>query len=301
MRFTFGGSRLHGPVWLTGGVHFVIIIIAAQLETAAVWPWALMLMSAVSFFAWLGNYRRYRQINDLPTSKVASAAQGYVELVGRGELLDGEPVLSRLSRRPCCWYRYEVEEEQSDDKWKTIDQGSSVAHFLLVDDTGACVVSPEGAEVATREHRTWREGHYRYNEWLLLPDTILYAIGEFATTSGNVREEVEARKDIAVLIDVWKRDQQALLERFDLNRDGTIDMKEWELARMQATREVRKIRAAMTKPLVEGVHLLRKPRDGRLFLLANEMPDALGRRFLWWSVLHLVVMLGTGIGGLLLV
>lgn len=38
----------------------------------------LFAVAAVSFFAWMANYRRYRQIHDLPTSRIASAAQGYV-------------------------------------------------------------------------------------------------------------------------------------------------------------------------------------------------------------------------------
>ncbi len=296
----FGKTSAQGPVWLSGGAHLAIIVIAFQFETAAVWPWALLAMCGVSFFAWIGNHRRYRQISDLPTSKIASAAQGYVELVGRGELIDGEPILSRLSRLPCCWYRYEIEEEKSDNKWSTIDEGSSVAHFMLVDDTGQCVISPEGAEIVTDVHRSWTEAPYRYNEWLLLPKTIIYAVGEFTTTGGNVREDVEERKDIAVLIDVWKRDQKTLLERFDLDKDGTIDLKEWELARLQAKREVRKIRAEQVKPLMEGVHLMRKPKDGRLFLLANEMPDTLGRRYRFWSWVHLLIFVVAGTVGLVL-
>ncbi len=296
----FGRTRMQGPWWLTGTAHVLILVIAVRTERPESWPWALLAMAVVSFFAWLGNYRRYRQIHDLPTSKVASAAQGYVELLGRGDLIDGTPVISKLGRQRCCWYRYLVEERRSDDKWQTVDQGSSVAHFLLVDDTGQCVVSPEGAEIVTSIHRSWYEDPYRHTEWLLLPGEILYALGEFVTTGGNVREDVEERKDIAVLIDVWKRDQQALHQRFDLNQDGTIDMQEWELARLQAKREVRKIRSEMVKPLTEGVHLLRKPKDRRLFLLANEMPDALGRRYWWWSALHLVVLGGCGIGSLIL-
>ncbi len=295
-----GRSRMHGPWWLTGTAHVVILAVAAQMESAAAWPWALLAMAAVSFFAWLGNYRRYRQIHDLPTSKVSSAAQGYVELLGRGELIDGTPVISKLGRRQCCWYRYMVEERKSDDKWQTIDQGSSVAHFMLVDDTGQCVVSPEGAEIVTSNHRTWHEEPYRHTEWLLVPGEILYALGEFVTTSGNLREDVEERRDIAALIEDWKRDRQALHERFDLNQDGTIDMQEWELARMQAKREVRKLRSQMAKRLTEGVHLLRRPKDRRLFLLANEMPDTLGRRYWWWSVLHLAVLAGCGTGSLIL-
>ena len=296
----FGKSRMHGPWWLSGAAHFIIIIVAVESETAAAWPWALLAMCGVSFFAWLGNYRRYRQIHDLPTSKVASAAQGYVELLGRGELLDGTPVISRLGGRHCCWYHYQIEEEKSDNKWETIDQGSSVAHFLLVDDTGQCVISPEGAEVVTSEHKSWREGSYRYNEWLVLPSTVIYALGEFVTHSGNVSAQADEREEIRLLLDDWKRDQKALNERFDLNRDGTIDIKEWELARLQAARENRKQRAAQMNNKVEGVHLLRQPRDKRLFLLANEMPDALGRRYLLWSLFHLAVMIGTGVGSLIL-
>lgn len=293
-------TRMHGPWWLSGVAHSFILFVAVKLETPAAWPWALLAMGAVSFVAWLGNYRRYRQIHDLPTSRVASAAQGYVELIGRGELVNGAPIISRLGHRPCCWYRYEIEEQKSDNKWQTIDQGTSVAHFLLVDDTGACVISPENAEVVTSNHRTWIETPYRHTEWLLVPGEILYALGEFVTHSGNVGNHADEREEIRLLIDDWKRDQKTLNERFDLNKDGTIDMKEWELARLQAAREIRKQRAGQMNRQIEGVHLLRQPRDKRLFLLANEMPDALGRRYLWWSLFHLAVMIVTGIASLFL-
>lgn len=296
----FGSTRVHGPLWLSGALHFAIILVAVKLESPQAWPWALLAMGVVSFFAWLANHRRYRQIHDLPTSKVGSAAQGYVELIGRGEPLDGTPVLSRLSRRPCCWYRYQIEEEKSDNKWETIDEGSSIDHFLLVDDTGQCVISPDGAEVVTKDRRSWREGSYRYTEWLLLPKVVLYALGEFVTHNGNVADPTDEREEIAQLITDWKRDEKTLQERFDLNQDGTIDLKEWELARLQAAREVRKQRAGQLNHHVEGVHLLRKPRDQRLFLLANEMPDALGRRYRLWSWAHLLVLSGTSVAGLIM-
>jgi len=256
-------------------------------------------MAVVSFFAWLGNHRRYRQIHDLPTSKVASAAQGYVELVGRGDVLDGTPVISRLSQRPCCWFRFQVEEETNDNKWKVIDKGSSIDHFLLVDDTGTCVISPDGAEIVTQHCKTWSEGRYRHTEWLLLPNNVLYALGEFVTRSGNSPDAADEHLEIGQLITEWKRDQQTLLQRFDLDKNGTIDLKEWEMARLQARREVRKQRAAQLGNHVEGVHLLRKPADGRLFLLASEMPDTLGRRYRWWSWGHLLLFVVTGVASLL--
>src|SRR6266542_4039224 len=103
------GIRRFRSEWLSGGLHFIIIVVAAQAEDADVWPFALAAMSVVSFFAWIGNFRRMRQIEDIPTSKIASAAQGYVELLGRSVPIPDCPVLAPLSQLPCCWYRYTIE------------------------------------------------------------------------------------------------------------------------------------------------------------------------------------------------
>jgi hypothetical protein len=45
---------------------------------------------------------------------------------------------------------------------------------------------------------------------------------------------------------------------------------------------------------------LRRPRDGRLFLIACEMPDKLGRRYALWSAAHLVIFAGAGMAALLM-
>ena len=301
MALTFGPStRAHHPGWLAGAIHAVIIMAAFQADTAAIWPYALLAMSAVSFFAWVANYRRYRNIQDLPTSKVASAAQGYVELFGRAELLPGEPIRSRLSRSPCCWYSYEIEEKGSDDKWSTVDKGSSVEHFLLVDDTGQCVISPDGAEVLTHDRKSWSELDRRFTEWLLLSKSVIYAIGEFSTTTAAAVAAGEERADVGALLAQWKANRKDLHARFDLDRDGRISMKEWELARLQAQREVRARNAEVRSRSTEGVHLLRKPGDGRLFLLANDLPDKIGAHYRYWSWAHLVVFLGAGSAGLIM-
>lgn len=301
MGITFGSSsRLHQPGWLSGVIHFIIIAIAFEAESAQVWPYALLAMSGVSFCAWIANYRRYRQIHDLPTSRVASAAQGYVELFGRTELLPGEPIMSRLSRSPCCWYSFRIEEKDSRDRWSTVDSGSSVEQFLLVDDTGSCVISPEGAEVLTHDHKSWEQLDRRYTEWLLLPKSAIYAIGEFSTAPAAAVAAGEERADIGALLAQWKADQKQMHARFDLDRDGSISMKEWELARLQARREVRARHAEVRSRSTEGVHILRKPGDGRLFLLANGLPDRIGARYRFWSAAHFVIFLGAGSAGLVM-
>ena len=118
-----GAFSLNRSEWLTSGFHLSILIVAVQDDSGQLWPFALGLVSLVSFFAWILAYRRYRQIHDLPTSKVASAAQGYVELFGRSERLDGEPLASKISGLPCCWYRYYIERKEPGGKWKHIDHG----------------------------------------------------------------------------------------------------------------------------------------------------------------------------------
>jgi len=51
-----------------------------------------IIASVVGFVFAFIFFRRARIIEDTPTSKIRSAAQGYVELAGRGELMEGEPV-----------------------------------------------------------------------------------------------------------------------------------------------------------------------------------------------------------------
>ena len=286
-----GAFRQYSANWLTGGLHLVIIFIAVQADTRAVWPYALVSMCTVSFAAWIANYRRYRQVHDLPTSKIASAAQGYVELFGKSACIPDSPVASPLTGLPCCWYRYCIERKTSNDKWQHEDSGESVSHFLLVDDTGQCVVSPDGAEVLYPRKSTWTQGDRRYTEWLLLPNGALYALGEFRTT-GSADLELDLNRDVSNLLADWKKDQPHLLERFDSNRDGTLDLTEWEGARLAARREVEQMHADLR--INEGVNLLCKPADGRVFLLAAEIPDKIGRRFAFWSWLHLAFFFGSG-------
>jgi len=285
MAFSFNVSSSSGrsPLLLSGGLHFIILAIAGQADSPEVWPFALLAMSVVSFFAWLGNHRRYRQIHDLPTSKVASAAQGYVELLGIGRLIDNSAVHCPASLSPCCWYRYTIEEKEGEDKWKTVDEGRSVAHFFLTDDSGSCVISPDGAEVVTSEHKSWQKDNMRYNEWLLLPGDTLYAIGEFVTHTANAPSVAEEREDISALLSEWKNDQPSLLERFDTDRNGRIDSREWEDVRQAAQQQA----MADTETLARRDAIIRKPPHGRPYLISNYSAKELARRFQRWSWLHL--------------
>ena len=275
--------------WLVSGGYLAIAFAGAQFDSVSGWRWSLAAMAALALVAWLMVLRRVRAVVDTPTSTIASAAQGYVELSGTGLAPEGPPLLTPLRPRPCLWYRYRVERKQ-DDKWVTEQSGESDDAFLVEDGTGQCVIDPDGAEILPRVTETWQEGDHRYTLAVVTPGEPVYVLGAFRTRSGDDLM-LDRNEDIRLLLADWKQDQPALLKRFDLDGNGELDLGEWELARAQARREVermhRDLRAA------PGTHTIGKPEDGRLFLISTLPAEKLARHYLRWAVAHVVIFLGT--------
>jgi hypothetical protein len=282
---------------VTSGAQLLLLLIGLKLESRNGWLICFSIMAAISILAWLSALNRLRAIRDTPTSKIASAAQGYVELTGQGHPF-GEPLLGKLSLLPCLWYRYKVERRESNNKWKTMDSGESDDSFVLRDETGECVVDPEQAEIFTRHRDQWHDGDYRYTEWKLIEHDSLYVIGQFRTQGGSSLE-FNTREELNTLLAEWKKDMPVLLKRFDLDNNGTLDMQEWMLARSAAKREVAKsMREAQAQA---DIHIISRPRAGELFLISNLDQDKLSRRYLLWSWAHLLIFFGSlgGIGWVL--
>ena len=205
--------------------------------------------------------------------------------------------MSPVSRRPCVWYRYSVEEQRG-NKWHPVGSGMSSDTFLLDDGTGQVVIDPDCAEILSRDRRRWRDGNLRYTEWLLTPGGDLYALGELRTEGGSA-SALDTTRDLNALLAEWKANKPALLKRFDLDGNGQIDLKEWDLARRAALREVQKSHREIRSE--SGVNVLRKPRDGRLFLLADLDPNHLARRYGLWTWIQLAIAIAAGAGLLVLV
>lgn len=299
MRFTWALAALagHRPWWGNAtllALYGLALAIAHDTGSRKAWLGALTAILLTAMAAWAANLRRHRLIEDIPTSRIASAAQGYTELVGRSEQFPDTVLPARLSGRPCVWYRYQIETRDSGGHWQVEAFGTSDDSFLLRDETGVCVIDPEGAEVTTSRRRVWTEGRERFTEWLILPGDPLYAMGEFRTLDhdGLARD---TRREVGELLAEWKREPQALLRRFDANGDGKIDLAEWEVARRAAEAEV----AARERERASAfaLHLMAKPRDGRPYLLSNVEPRRLVRRYRLWSFVHLAAFLGA-LGGL---
>lgn len=269
---------------ITSGSQLLLLVWAFQARSAAVWAGVTAAIGAISLAAWISARRRLRALADTPTSRIASAAQGYVELRGTGRALDGLQVLSPLTGLPCLWYRYRLERRDSENRWKTVSVEESDGSFLIDDGSARCLVDIDGAEILTIHHDTRLRERERDTVWTLLIGDTVHALGDFRTL-GAQDPDLDLKRDVSDLLAEWKRDRVALLKRFDLDRDGTISLREWELARQAALREVR----ATHREVRAGadLHTLRKPVDGRLFLLSNLDPDRLLRRYRLWSFAHL--------------
>jgi hypothetical protein len=276
--------------FITSGAQLLLLFIGARLQSPKVWLWCLALVALISLFAWLSALYRFRTIRDTPTSRIASAAQGYVELIGTGKNLEDTPVISTLSFLPCLWYRYKVEQKNAKNEWVTHSSGESESPFLLSDDTASCVVDPTGAEIITSNKDQWTKGGFRYTEWKLLKIDTIYAVGAFKTFGGSTDTRKTSDEIKAVLAE-WKENMPDLLARFDLDKNGTLDMQEWALARSAAKREAdKRVTQARTAP---DTHYLVCPEHGRLFLISNLPPDKLARRYVLWSWAQLVILFGS--------
>jgi F0F1-type ATP synthase epsilon subunit len=271
----------YANVVLTGG-NLVFLLIALKSPTAAGIGLASGLIGTTSLYAWYVNLRRFRAVADTPTSRVSSAPQGYVELVGKGSHPPGNKLVSPLSGLPCLWYRYLIE-ERNGNKWRRIGSGVSSETFGLHDGTGMALIDPDGAEVITSNKRVTIKDRYRETEWTLIEGGILYVLGEHVTV-GGANAVLDPHQDVSDLLADWKRNKKQLLSRFDLDGNSSISLDEWERARHAAQRQVELEHGRIR--LESGTRLVRKPQD-RMFLIANRTPESMAARYRFWAWAHL--------------
>lgn len=290
------GWQLDFANFLLSGGNLVVLLFGFKIGTPLGWSVSFALVGLTSFWAWHANLKRYRTVADTPTSRIASAPQGYIEIIGRGRQPPGEQLVSPVSGLPCLWFRYRIE-RRNGDRWEHVESGVSHDTFGVDDGSGMLLVDPEGAEIRTSRKQVSMQGGYRRTEWTLIEGETIYAIGEHVTLGGP-SAVLDKRDDVAKLLAEWKADKQALLARFDHDRDGEISLEEWEAARKAASDEIDRMHLDIR--LADGIHLLRKPAHGRPFLIANREVAALVRHFRLWSWAHLAIMASALLGLMLL-
>jgi hypothetical protein len=276
-----------------------------QCEPHEFWIGAsiIIVISLVAFKRMVKWWNRSRMIQDVPTSKVRSASQGYVELTGLAKSMDGPAIVSPLSRKSCVWYRYKIEEKvkQYDSKgrskshWKVVKQETSEELFLLEDETGRCVIDPDDADVLATNKRVLYKRLVspprRYTEELITVREPLYAIGLFNTVA-NVSHK-QQREQVSYLLREWKQDPNQLLHDFDSDRNGQLDEQEWEQARLAAQRQVK--REFGHQERLEQLNILKNTEHSHQgFIISTISEQKLIQHYRWHALLSLLVFFSFG-------
>lgn len=223
-----------------------------QLENWEFWLGAAVAIAIALFLFWRMAcwYQHARLIQNIPTARIRSAPQGYIELIGQAGMMQGPVIFSPLSQTRCVWYSYKIEEKtreysskgRSRTRWRVVKQATSEEVFLLDDGTGECAIDPDDAQVITRNKRVWYKHGVvpprRYTEWTILEGEPLYAMGLFKSVASV--EDQTIRQQVSHKLREWKQDPNQLLHRYDTDNDGEINQQEWQRAREDATIAVKR-------------------------------------------------------------
>jgi hypothetical protein len=231
----------------------------------------IVIASVSSIF---GHFLSSRRVEDTPTSKIRSAAQGFVELSGLSSTSKKKAITAPWSGKSCAWYECLVKAARHKDP-PTIKRWQSNEPLAIYDGTGHCLIDNDQMNVhwpnvgfKKKNCDNWfgdkKEFHASYegrryshqNKYLFVEIRIPYNANIVASgwfESRNLKQdsllEIEADK----ILNEWKKERASLLERFDTNGDGEIDLAEWKHAR-----EVAQIEAQnrLSSPSQTELHLL---------------------------------------------
>jgi hypothetical protein len=259
-------------------------IVASLGTDGTYWRWVLPVLAGSAFLFWLMAYRRLRLVEDVPTSAIASAAQGYVELQGTAEPASGHALTGRLTHVPCVWCQYVITARGSDGKVHEVEAGTRSVPFVIRDRTGECLIDHDDAEVVCDRAQGWRSGDVTYKEWSIRIGDPIYAIGHFST--GDAVADDHLNMKVAYVLASEEKNPEAYRSRYDVNADGKVDHAELAAARDAARREA--IRRHMAQG---GVHVLGKPPDGRPFIIMSAGQEKVAGRYRLYTAAHLVVFL----------
>jgi hypothetical protein len=278
------------------GFFYAAFVLYVSHHKPETWRYLLLGIIAICFFACVFNYRRLLKISEAPISTIAAAAQGYVELYGIAKT--EKPIKTPYQNIPCVWYRSSVyanreSQDENLDQFNVmpLEYTESKTTFTLDDGTAQCTVNPEGAEVVYFEARTWRKNDHRYVEEYLPADKSIYVIGQLDTRK-DVYDEASFNRDLSATLADWKTRPQQLLNRYDQNRDGEIDVQEWELARQDAIKQVKAEHAMQANLSTESGSnfTIAKPSNQALFLISAKAPQQLRNDYKTWVLVYLGIL-----------
>ena len=274
------------------GMLYAAYLLHLNIAQKGTWIFLLGMAFVASVLAAFFNYSRLLKITEAPISTIAAAAQGYIELHG---ISSTQPALKTPYHGiSCVWYRAWAYANRADSSFskkpidtRLLEYVESNQPFQLRDETGTCMVDPKGAEIIFAEQRTFLKNEHRYVEEYLPAGRSIYVLGQLDTRHDHFDQNV-INQDIRASLADLKLSPQKLLNRYDHNRNGQIDMDEWEAARQDVTQHVHAKHAMSAHT---GGFTLTKPLDGHLFLISAKSPQELVVSYRRWAMAHFFIFI----------
>ena len=287
----FNSLRIHAVNLIATGGYLGVFLGAylAHIKFSDAHAWWLLISAALllAIFASIFNYWRLLKISEAAISSIGAAAQGYIELQGIASYLNNQALKTPYQGISCVYFRAsayaDVVDDEGNKSTRLLQYDESKASFRLTDGTGECIVNPAGAEILSLTKTTQHKNNHRYVEEYLPTNARLYVIGHLDTRHDyNTQQAVN--EDVAKLLTALKADKAKLLNSYDQNRDGQIDMQEWQQVRRDAQRQVENEHALKAQ---DSSYLLAKPAQNKLFLISALSPQKLRARLVCWHRVHL--------------
>ena len=144
--FSGKNKKKRGHSYLLIIIGLILLVVLWDLLTVGI---GLFVMGLFTLFFLTGSVKslnQARRFADIPTSKIRSAAQGYVELRGLCYEPDRELVTAPLSGVKCAYWSLQLDKKDPSSRdytWKIVDKATSTKRWLVLDDsTGICHLLP---------------------------------------------------------------------------------------------------------------------------------------------------------------
>lgn len=211
--------------------------------------------AGIGYGLWRSGMKVRSLSSSTATSKVATAAKGFVELTAFALALNSQPLRDPIARRPCVWYHYDTEERNQRGKgkdWRVVDSATSARPFVLDDGTALCAILSLQATIERPKPEIIKESSdRRHKVWRIKEGDPLYALGHLKRAKpGEFDDEslvdgkpvIQTSYDRAkqgneaagLMLRSWKSNREALVSRFDSDGNGRVDWHEWEKAQAEA-------------------------------------------------------------------
>ena len=188
------------------GVAFIVLAALQGEPEVAKSRTVMEILAGVAALGGLVAWWTAYQLRAAPAVPVALAQAGQVALRGRAQALPGAAPLTSPDGVACLWFKHS---QQAMHQYNASD---SVRPFLLVDDTGQCIVFPVGADVTGSSRQLPQSdvkqlpevkditgtGGYGTGERLLREGDDIHVVGWFTPASAEAMDlQMQAARLIA--------------------------------------------------------------------------------------------------------